>query len=874
MKENNKKGKNSKLKEKIKLPVKKQTKKKEKIKKDKPKKVLWKSILNVLLIIAISLISLGLLFALYIVISSPDFEKDKLYQKEPTILYDKNGLEFARVGAANATVVTYDEIPDVLIDALVATEDSRFFQHNGIDLFRFLKASILQLLGQDDAGGASTLDMQLMKNRYTQTDTNTGANANPIEEIIRKFQDVYMSVFKLEANYTKEEIIEFYLNTFQFGGGNINLGGTFGIEQACQYFFGKSSKDINLAEATIIAGMFQAPYRYNPYKNPEGCKNRQKIVLNLMVRHGYITQEQMDDVMAIPVESLVIDHEEENNMEVESNQAFIDYVLDEVSEDLGIDARKASLEIYTTFDPSIQAVLEKAENGTFFKFINEKDDEGIAVTSSVDGSIVALSGGRNYVAQGDSNATDIKRQPGSTAKPITEYAMYIQNISKSTYAMFLDEAITYSNSSQVVNNYDNKHDGLITMRWAVQDSRNIPAVLAFRALADMDKTIMLDFLDKLNIHPEDEGELYEPDAIGGWKNGISPLLLSAAYGTFARGGYYIEPYAYTKVIDPANNNREYPKSYTKEKVMEEWAAYLMTDLLISANSAFRKPSGAQVGGKTGTTNYNRNDFNFKVPSTAVSDIWMATISPKYSIALWYGYDKITEEYVNNGWYLKNSDGIKARSNIMGGLSTNIHKNAGNFKVPKNIIEVKIEKETFPAQLCSAYTPTDMCLTELFLKGTEPTNTSNRYDTLSTPTNGSYTYSGNTITIKWDEITIPDAINPTYLQQHFNTYYDSNYSQKYYDARIAYNNKTFGTLGYRIYLVNSNGEETEIGYTNSNTYSYNVTESGEYTFKVKASYSLFRNNMSNALTINTKTIDSNIEDWVDDQNDQDQDTGSN
>ena len=221
----------------MKINLRKSKKTKEKPKKEKEKKSLFKTILSIVLFVAIILISIFLIFALYVVVTSPDFDKTKLYQKEPTILYDKNGDELTRVGAKDSTLVTYDEIPDVLIDALVATEDSRFFQHNGLDLFRFLKASVLQVLGKSYAGGASTLSMQVIKNTYTSKEDEG------IKGIIRKFTDIYMAVFKLEANYTKEEIIEFYFNSQWFANaGNVNVkDGIWGIEQASLYFFNKST---------------------------------------------------------------------------------------------------------------------------------------------------------------------------------------------------------------------------------------------------------------------------------------------------------------------------------------------------------------------------------------------------------------------------------------------------------------------------------------------------------------------------------------------------------------------------------------------------------------------------------------------------------
>ena len=317
--------------------------KEEHIKKEE-KRTTWKSILNVLLIIAIAGVSIILIFALYIVISSPNFDKEKLYQKEPSILYDVNGKEFARVGAENSTVITYDEIPDVLVDALVATEDSRFFQHSGLDLFRFIKASFGQILHSNTAGGASTLSMQVMKRTYN------GSEDEGLAGIIRKFRDIYMAVFKLEAKYTKEEIIEFYLNSQWFANdGNVNYNGIVGIEQASLYYFGKSSKDLNLAEASLLAGMFQNPYRYRPYSKPEECRTRQRTVLKLMVRHGYITEDEMNDVLAIPIESMLIEQKNvSNTIEVDSNQAFVDYVVKEIQDDLKLNPRNVSLKIYTT----------------------------------------------------------------------------------------------------------------------------------------------------------------------------------------------------------------------------------------------------------------------------------------------------------------------------------------------------------------------------------------------------------------------------------------------------------------------------------------------------------------------------------------------
>ncbi len=842
---------------KIKLPKKesKEAKSKEKSNNSQPKN-LWQKILSIGLILAIVVISIGLLFALYIVISSPDFVKEELYQKDPTILYDINGDELARVGSENSTVVTYDELPDVLIDALIATEDSRFFQHNGLDLFRFLKASFGQLLGMRDSGGASTLSMQVIKRTY-----NGGSDAvsKGIAGIIRKFKDIYMAVFKLESNYTKEEIIEFYLNSQWFANdGNINYEAIVGIEQASIYYFGKSSKDLNLAEASLLVGMFQNPANYRLYKYPDRAKTRQKTVLKLMVRHGYITEQEMEDVLAIPVESLLAKQEVNNTIKVESKQAFIDYVLNEVKSNLDLEPSQNSLKIYTTFDPKVQAVIEDVENGDAYKFPSDIIQEGIAVTNTQDGSIVALSGGRNYEAKG-LNRSIIKQQPGSTAKPFMDYAMYIEHITQSTYDMILDEPTTYS-TGQSISNYDNKFKGLITMRYALEDSRNIPALRVFKKVYALDPKIIEDFVHSIGINYGDT--LFESASIGGF-DGVSPLAMSAAYATFGRGGYYIKPYSYTKVVE--SDGTVHNNSYTKVKVMEESTAFLMNNILIGVYSGKGPGGSTQIGGKTGTTNLTGSDKNkWSLSNGAINDAWMVTYTSNHSIALWYGYDNLSDQrkdYTENGFNFNSSSGGTARKQIMNYLSQKIHVKNSTFNIPKTVKMVNIELETFPPKLCSEFTPSSMCTSEYFVSGTEPTDVSDRYSKLSNPTNGSYTFSGNTFNLTWDAISTPNAINTTYLSEHFNKYYEES-AQKYYNSRIDYNNKNMGTLGYRIYLRNEAGNETEIGYTNSTSFSYNVSSGGNYTFVVKASYSIFKANSSSGLVINAKTIDSNVGNIVD------------
>ncbi|MBE6139974.1 MAG: hypothetical protein E7172_00305 [Firmicutes bacterium] len=822
-------------------------KKEKRIKEKKRKHSIFTWLLAIFLGLGIIGVTCLLVFALYIIISAPDFEQKKLYSKEATVLYYNDGSEITRMGRQNRVLVSYEELPQVLINAIIATEDSRFFQHTGMDMARFIKATIGQLSGNSKAGGASTLTMQVIKQTYTSGEDEG------IKGIIRKFTDIYMSIFKLESNYTKEEIIEFYVNSIEFGNdGNLNYEVIAGIEQASQYYFGKSVSEITLAEASIIAGMFQSPTRYNPYRNPEGVKNRQNIVLKLMVQHGYITEEEKDAVQRIPIESLLRDR---TNEETKEHQVIIDYVVSEVEQNTGLDPISTPMEIYTTIDPKVQDVLSKLENGEIYEFPNEFMQEGIAITSIEDGSIVALSGGRKYEARGTNRAVDISRHPGSTAKILFDYGPYIEYLNGSTYSMFLDEPTTYSNGTSI-KNADNSYRGLMTMRSALASSRNIPALRAFQAVNKENKKYIENFVHSLGINYGKD--LFEAAAIGGF-DGVSPLEMSAAYAAFGRGGYYIEPYAYTK-ITILENGQTIEHKYEKQKVMSAETAYMITDILITAAKSGVggvSVKDTEIAAKSGTTTIDRQATIDKgIPTTATMDAWNITYNSEYAIALWIGYDVLRSDY-----YLTSTIGGNVRNAVMKAIGTRIYSQNKTFTKPKSVIKVAVELETFPPQLPSEYTPSDMITYELFKEGTEPTEISTRYSKLENPTNGSYTFNGIELKLTWNPIATPEPIDYTTLQEHFNTYYE-NQASNYFNRRITYNNQYIGNLGYNIYKKDSLGNLIYVGRTENNNFTFTYPENGNITYIVKSAYSIFSANMSDGLAINTNTtIDSNIDDLI-------------
>lgn len=799
-------------------------------------KCLWKKIVIVLLILAIFMILAFTAFCAYIVLTTDDFVPDKLSQSESTIMYDNKGNEFTTLGVMTDDIlqkrekISYDEFPQVLVDALIATEDSRFFQHNGVDLARFLKASALQLLGKD-AGGASTLTMQVSKNNFTDT------TSHGIKGIIRKFRDIYVSVFQIEKNYTKQEIIEFYLNDNCMGETN------YGVEQGSQYYFGKSARDLSLTEAALLVGLFQSPNGYNPYVYPEKAETRRNTVLNLMVRHGYITKEEANIAKSIPVESLLSG---DGGKESDQYYGFSRTVYEEAIKLTGLDPYVTPMKIYTTLNIDVQDGINKALAGETVKWKDDVVQAGIAVTDVNTGAVIAIGAGRNRTTSQSFNfATQARRQPGSTAKPLFDYAPGIEFENWSTYQLFTDEKWSYTNGPEV-NNWDNKYSGLMTMKSALAVSRNIPALKAFQSL---NKSKILEFVTSLGIEPEVEnGFLHEAHAIGGF-TGVSPLQIAVAYASFANGGYYIEPYTITK-IEIRSTGEVFEYKHQKNRVMSEATAYLMNNMLVYAvNNGFNggaKLSGVQVAAKTGTSNYSKEYVKEKGLSSSINDLWTVAYTPEHSIALWYGYERASKEYQHSRTGYNTQ-----KENIMRAVMKYIPKTSKTFKVPGTVVSVDVEKGTWPAMLPSAYTPSDLITKEVFIKGTEPTEVSPRFAQFDNVTNIRYDYSisSGKIRLNWD-YQEPKILTDAYLNNYFSQSVFGNSTSVFVSERKLYNDSVLGEFGFGIYKKDASGNLTALDFVTDNNYTYVVPSgtNGTITLVVKAEYYKFKSNSSTGVEV--------------------------
>ena len=714
---------------------------------------LGEKILIIIMLILVSVFILGFAFAIYIVISAPDFDVNNLYTKEASIVYDSENNEIARLGTENRQRVTYDDLPEVFVDALVATEDSRFFQHHGVDLARFIKASIGQVLGQSGAGGASTLTMQIAKQRYS------GYESSGIKGIVRKFTDMYMSVFKLEKTYTKEQLIEFYVNIPDLGSS------AFGIEQAAQTYFNKSISEVNLAEAALLVGLFQAPSAYNPINYPEKAEARRNQVLNLMKRHGYINDEECEIAKSIKVKDMIYNGSRSNN----KNIGFINTVVEEVIKRTGKNPYIVPMKIKSTMIQSKQDVLNDLYAGTNknLKWPNEYIRAGVAVTDVNTGAIVAVGANRKNDERSYNYATMIKRHPGSSAKPIFDYGPAIEYLNWSTGQMVVDDEYTYSNGGYI-KNWDNRYKGIMTIKTALASSRNIPALYAFQQLS---QNQIKTFVTGLGITPEYEnGYINEAHSIGGF-NGVNPLQMSAAYATFARGGVYIEPYSFTE-IEFLDTGEIYTVTPEKRTVMSDSTAYMINAILTyavkSGEVSAGSRSGTEVASKTGTSTIPAaTKKGCTVKGDIIGDSWQVTYTPEYSYAVWVGYDE------NKGnTCLTSSSANTVKKAIVRQLTSKINSTNKIFTKPASVVTATIELETNPIQLASEYTPDNLKSVEYFKEGTVPDTESTRFSKLSAPTNikADYVSGTNIVTLTWNGIDTPDAVSYTFLYNYFKENY--------------------------------------------------------------------------------------------------------
>ncbi len=600
------------------------------------KTLLWVAGIVVLLMVA----SAALFF--YYASSAPKISRSDLTSQSITTIYDDQNRVISRLGAQKREYAKDNQIPKQLKNAVVSIEDRRFYKHHGVDTIRILGAATSNVFGRS-AGmqGGSTLTQQLVKLSVFST-------AASDRTLKRKAQEAWLAI-NVEQHFSKSQILDFYINKVYMGNG------IYGMQTAAQYYYGKDLKDLDLSQLALLAGMPQSPTYYNPLvSNTKYATQRRNEVLNAMVRSNYITQSQANQAASESVTAgLDPDHGNISGSGTAVDSKVVDPYVKQVLADLqaqGYNPYSDGLKVHTNLDLDAQQHLYDAANKNV-QFQNDKMQAGVAVTDPHNGQIIAMLGGRHTgnVVYGLNRAVQSNRSSGSTAKPLMDYGPAIEYLQWPTFKSIADTRFVFPGTNTVLHDFDKKYKGNMTMREALVQSRNVPAIRALQAVGIKRAT---SFLDGLGISQKQPYTLQNGIALY-----ISPLQVSAAYAAFANGGTYYKPYYISSITTQDGSVKQFnPKG---KRAMNKATAYMITDMLkgvftdSQGSATDARLDGVNQAGKTGTTNYPGNSSQ-----SGVMDSWMAGYTKNYSIAVWTGYDhplepggSISEQYVKSAQLL-------------------------------------------------------------------------------------------------------------------------------------------------------------------------------------------------------------------------------
>jgi len=664
----------------------------------------------------------------YMVKDTPKLDAEALKAAIPSEIIDKDGEVVAEIGTQKLDYVEYKDIPELVRNAVIATEDSRFFKHHGVDPIRLGAAVIANFTEGFGSEGASTITQQVVKLNFL----------TPEKTLSRKAQEAWLSI-QLERKYSKEEIFELYVNKVFMSERTV------GIAKASEVYFGKKLNELNLAEAALIAGMPQSPNNYNPFDHPEKAEKRRNVVLTLMHQHGYITEAEMKEAQSTSVtSSLIPEAERDRHGEDIPYDSYIGQAIKEIEDKYPeLNVYTDGLKIYTGLDTNAQKHVDQIMyEGEIVPFPDEKFQAAITLLDTKTGELRALGGNRNKeIDFGLNFATSFPRQPGSTIKPILDYGPAIEYLKWGTYQTIVDEPYKYS-TGQTINNWDNRHLGPISMREALARSRNVPALKALKA-AGLENA--REFANGLGFELEEVLESYSIGALE-----TTTLQMAGAYSAFGNNGYYTEPHAVNEI-----ELRDGTKIDMKPETvvaMSDYTAFMITDMLKSVvNSGYGTGGianipGLPMAGKTGTTNYSTDELRkYGHPKGAVPDAWFVGYTTNYTAAIWTGYEQ--RKYALDTTR-KQQMAMRIFKDLMQYVSKDVK--TVDFTVPKSVTKVKVEKGSNPAKLAGPYTPESMVIYEWAVKGNAPSAVSEKYTKPQGPTglSASYDEKSNEIVLSW------------------------------------------------------------------------------------------------------------------------------
>lgn len=633
---------------------------------------------NILLALAlVGIVAAAVLVGSYI-LSAPKLTEEDLTATVSSKIYDMDGQLIADLGTEKRSNATTEEIPTDLANAIVAIEDQRFYNHRGIDVIR-IAGSFLNNLAGGNLQGGSTLDQQFIKLTYFSTSAED-------QNLKRKVQEAWLSL-QLEQTKTKQEILTYYVNKVYMSNR------TYGMKTASETFYGKELKELSLAQLALLAGMPQAPNQYDPYSHPEDAKNRRDLVLSEMLAEKYIDNSQYEQAILTPVTDGLLPLSNDAAYPAYMDN-YLKQVIEEVEKNTGYNLLTTGMDIYTNVDSAAQQQLWNIYNTDMYV---SYPDELLQVASTIidvsNGKVVAQLGARNQpsnVSFGINQAVETNRDFGSTMKPITDYAPAFENgVYSSTADIIVDEPYNYPGTSTPVNNWDKKYFGSLTVKSAIQYSRNVTAVKALEATGLENS---LKFLNSVGINYP---EIHYSNAISSNTSdtsreyGASSEKMAAAYAAFANGGTYYAPQYVNKIVFSDGTVKEFPQTGTR--VMSEETAYLMTDMMKSVMEVGyglnASVAGVPMAGKTGTSNYTDTEMESiiaAIPEAAyntmvVPDENFVGYSSQYAMAVWTGYTNRMTPILDNS--------MRIASDVYHNMMTFMHSDytATDWEVPSGVV---------------------------------------------------------------------------------------------------------------------------------------------------------------------------------------------
>ena len=633
-------------------------------------------IVKYLSIVTISLFIVAFLLGggvfLYYANKAPELSESKLVATTSSKIYDSKNELIADLGAERRVNAQSSDIPTDLVNAIVSIEDHRFFNHRGIDSIRIAGAFLRNLSSNGGLQGGSTLTQQLIKLTYFSTSTAD-------QTLSRKVQEAWLAI-QLERTATKQEILTYYVNKVYMSNGN------YGMQTAAEKYYGKDLKDLSIPQLALLAGMPQAPNQYDPYSHPEAALERRNLVLSEMQKQGYLTAEQYETAINTPITDGLQSLKSVNSYPQYMDN-YLKEVIDQVEQETGYNLLTTGMEVYTNVDQEVQKRLWDVYNTD--EYIDYPDDDLQAASTIVDvtnGKVIAQLGSRHQssnVSFGINQAVETNRDWGSTMKPITDYAPALEyGIFDSTAATINDAPYNYPGTDIPVYNWDKTYFGNITLQYAIQQSRNVPAVKTLEKVGlDHAKT----FLNGLGI---DYPSMVYANAISSntveshKQYGASSEKMAAAYAAFANGGIYHKPMYINKVVFSDGSSKEFSDQGTR--AMKETTAYMMTEMMKTVLT-YGTGRGAYMSwlpqaGKTGTSNYTDDEIENYIKNTGyvAPDEMFVGYTRKYSMAVWTGYSNRLTPIVG--------DGFRVAANIyrsmMGYLSEDDHP--GDWTMPEGL----------------------------------------------------------------------------------------------------------------------------------------------------------------------------------------------